>query len=95
MPLPVLGSVSEAEAIGLGKLLEAHAQKQTGTLFSGIDIAPDDDTTAARVKSIFVHRIGELLLSCTTCCLYMMMLNTMHHARAVASDSFAMDAAAA
>ena len=95
MPLPVLGSVSEAEAIGLGKLLEVHAQKQTGTLFSGIDIAPDDDTTAARVKSIFVHRIGELLRSFTTCCWYMMMLRTMHHARAVASDSFPMNAAAA
>jgi len=59
MPLPVIGSISDPEAVGLGKLLEAHCQKQTGTLFNGIDIANDDyDTIAGYVKSMFVHRIG-------------------------------------
>ncbi len=59
MPLPVIGSISDPEAVGLGKLLEAHCQKQTGTLFNGIDIANDDyDTISGYVKSMFVHRIG-------------------------------------
>jgi len=62
MPLPVIGSISDPEAVGLGKLLEAHCQKQTGTLFNGIDIANDDyDTISGYVKSMFVHRIGEFL----------------------------------
>ncbi len=61
MPLPVLGSVSEAEAIGLGKLLEKHARKQTGTLFNGIDYAADDeDNIIGQLKKVFVHRTGEL-----------------------------------
>lgn len=62
MPLPVIGSISDPEAVGLGKLLEAHSQKQTGTLFNGIDIANDDhDTIAGCVKSMFVHTIGEFV----------------------------------
>ncbi|KAL0045047.1 hypothetical protein WJX82_006316 [Trebouxia sp. C0006] len=62
MPLPVIGSISDPEAVGLGKLLEAHCQKQTGTLFNGIDIANDDyDTIAGYVKSMFVHRIGKVV----------------------------------
>lgn len=62
MPLPVIGSISDPEAVGLGKLLEAHCQKQTGTLFNGIDIASDDhDTIAGYIKSMFVHRIGEFV----------------------------------
>ncbi|KAL0039987.1 hypothetical protein WJX79_001551 [Trebouxia sp. C0005] len=62
MPLPVIGSISDPEAVGLGKLLEAHCQKQTGTLFNGIDIASDDhDTIAGYIKSMFVHRIGKVV----------------------------------
>ena len=58
----MIGSISDPEAVGLGKLLEAHSQKQTGTLFNGIDIANDDyDTISGYVKSMFVHRIGEYL----------------------------------
>ena len=58
----MIGSISDPEAVGLGKLLEAHCQKQTGTLFNGIDIANDDyDTIAGYVKSMFVHRIGEFV----------------------------------
>lgn len=61
MPIPVIGSVSDPEAVGLGKLLEVHCRKQTGTLFNGIDIADDDyDTVAGYVRSFFVHRTGEL-----------------------------------
>ncbi len=68
MPIPVVGSVSEAEAIGLGKLLEHVARKQTGTLFNGIDIAPDDyDTIAGYVKSMFVHRIGKCTMGLLSC----------------------------
>lgn len=62
MPIPVIGSVSDPEAVGLGKLLEVHCRKQTGTLFNGIDIADDDyDTVAGYVRSFFVHRTGELI----------------------------------
>ena len=61
MPIPVVGSVSEPEARGLGKLFEAHARKQTGTLVTGNDSAPDiDDTTCCgQFKGCFINRTGQ------------------------------------
>ena len=65
MPLPVIGSVSEPEAIGLGKLYESQSRKQTGTLFNGIDFAPEvDGSCVGQLKAFFVHRtgVGHLLI---------------------------------
>ena len=65
MPLPVIGSVSEPEAVGLGKLFESQARKQTGTLFNGIDfITEADGSCFGQFKSIFVHRTGASAASC-------------------------------
>ena len=61
MPLPVIGSVSEPEAIGLGKLFQSQARKQTGTLFNGIDFAPEaNGTCMGQFKAFFVHQTGKL-----------------------------------
>ena len=61
MPIPVVGSVSEPEALGLGKLLGVHARKQTGTLVTGNDSAPDvDDTTCCgQFQGYFISRTGQ------------------------------------
>lgn len=61
MPIPVVGSVSEPEALGLGKLLAVHARKQTGTLVTGSDSAPDiDDTTCCgQFQGYFISKTGQ------------------------------------
>lgn len=60
MPIPVVGSLSEPEAVGLGKLFEVHARKQTGTLVTGSDAAPDIDETTycGQLKGYFITRTG-------------------------------------
>lgn len=61
MPIPVIGSVSEPEAIGLGKLFQAHARKQTGTLINGTDMAADTgDSFCGSLRGFFISQTGLL-----------------------------------
>lgn len=61
MPIPVVGSLSEPEVVGLGKLFEVHAKKQTGTLVNGSDTAPDIDETTycGQLQGYFITRTGR------------------------------------
>lgn len=61
MPIPVIGSLSEPEALGLGKHFEVHARKQTGTLVTGNDAAPavNDATCYGHLQGFFINRTGQ------------------------------------
>lgn len=69
MPIPVIGSVSEPEAMGLGKLFEAHARKHTGTLVNGNDIAPEtDDSCCGQLRGYFITRTGQPIITMAEHC---------------------------
>lgn len=80
MPIPVIGAVSEPEAIGLGKLFEAYAKKQTGTLINGNDVAPDiDDNSCGRLRRFFISRTGPLVIA-KRCKMYRCLARLLHAA---------------
>ena len=60
MPLPVVGSLSEAEAVGLGKVPQEQSGRQNGILFRCADMVTNDknDTVAGYMKSLFVPKSG-------------------------------------
>ena len=63
MQFAIVGSVSEAEASGLGRDQETEFRDQTGTLMTGVDIVTDDHGSLATwLKGFFVPRSGVCLL---------------------------------
>lgn len=61
MPLAVLGSVSEQEAEGLGKLQEKQARQLTGTMITGSDLSIHGDAGWS-FWNLIVSRTGQSLL---------------------------------
>ena len=58
MPLAVLGSVSEQEAEGLGKLQEKQARQLTGTMITGSDLSVHGDSGWS-FWNLIVSRTGQ------------------------------------
>lgn len=68
MQFAIVGSMSEAEASGLGRDRETEFRDQTGTLMTGVDIVTDDHGSFANwLKGIFVPRSGVPLLLIVKC----------------------------
>ena len=60
MPFAILGSLSEQEGVGLGKLQEAQGRKLTGTLMTGSDLSVHGASSfSAWFRRLIVYRTGQ------------------------------------